>query len=142
MCRSDLHKHRGTHTGERPFQCRPCGRTFARKDYLTKHLRTHREAAAGARRVERVEVTSLVHRPEGLEEGRGGDPRVRPGPCGSSWAPGGPPGQLLSQMSSLLVSINLETVNKIFDRSLQCSAVCGPQGWTRDDAGSEWKRPG
>ena len=30
-----------THTGERPFVCSSCDRSFARKDYLLKHEKTH-----------------------------------------------------------------------------------------------------
>ncbi len=39
---STLRKHEATH-GARNYQCSECGRGFVRKDYLDKHLATHRQ---------------------------------------------------------------------------------------------------
>ncbi|CAL9692928.1 unnamed protein product [Knipowitschia caucasica] len=41
VSRSHLERHRGVHSGEKPFSCSFCGKSFNTKGYLVVHTRTH-----------------------------------------------------------------------------------------------------
>ncbi|CAF93318.1 unnamed protein product [Tetraodon nigroviridis] len=48
----DLQQHIRSHTGEKPFQCIVCGRPFAQKSNVKKHMQTHKVTASDRLRLQ------------------------------------------------------------------------------------------
>ncbi|XP_061758461.1 zinc finger protein 341 isoform X2 [Nerophis ophidion] len=66
----DLQQHIRSHTGEKPFQCIVCGRAFAQKSNVKKHMQTHKVWPRGVASTVKV-VSSSEEEAKQHEAGEG-----------------------------------------------------------------------